>query len=365
MRSPEAWRSILPALVLTLAVSGAAAQPAADLYEAQLARPAAAAEVTVGGVDWHCEGVTCLAESSYDLGNVKACRILSDRVGRIVAFGPSGEPGLDDSTLETCNGGRAARGGAAASTDRGDGGAPPAAPAPEPSRPREAEPAPSRTAEAVAAPAVRRAGDLVRADPREVANPAAVEPFVYYKIRNRNSSKPMAVSGGHVQNGASVIQWADRNQRDIYWRAIPSRDGTYKLKNRASGRFLAVSGGGRDDGRNVIQWDDDDQGDVHWRFEPTSASYVKIRNAATGKILIVPEGMKDDGANIVQWQDLDRRHAEWRLQPAADIRRNAAPTRASRSASGATRGPISSFRTSRSRTSRFATATSCCCASRP
>lgn len=307
----------LAALLVALPTADAAAQPAVDRYTARLARPAPVASVTVGGVAWSCESVSCMAESDRDLVHVKACEALASEVGRIVAFGRSGGRELDASLLETCNdaagvgaggdgeaGGRDGGGDAAGDDRGGDGGAIPVAPVTE------------KAAEQVA----RRAGDIVRADPSDAEALTEPEPFVYYKIRNRSSGKPAAVSGGHIRNGASVIQWSDRDQPDVFWRAIPAGDDLYKLKNRNSGRFLAVSGGKRDDGQNVIQWDDDDQGDVHWRFEPAGDGHVKIRNAATGKVLIVPEGMREDGANIVQWQDVDRPHARWRLQPAADIR---------------------------------------------
>lgn len=291
------------ALVAALAPAGLGAQaPSTERYEARLAGPAPAATVTVGGVEWSCESVSCWTESSQSLANVKMCRGLAAELGRrIVALGPSGGRGLDAATLDICNE-VVARG------DEADG-----------REPRGGGDADER--KVVTRPVTQQGGDMVRADPREVAGAADPAPFVYYKIRNRNSGKVLAVSGGHVRNGASAIQWADQGQPDVLWRPIPAGDGVFKLKNRNSGRFLAVSGGKRDNGQNVLQWDDDDQGDVHWRFEPAGGPWLKIRNAATGKYLVVPEGMTRNGANIVQWEELDRHHAQWRLQPAADIRR--------------------------------------------
>jgi hypothetical protein len=323
----RSWRPIAAALLATalpgLIPANGAAQPASDRYEARLARPAPTASVTVGGVEWSCESVSCLAETSQDLVHVKACRALAAEVGRIESFGRSGAEGLGSSDLETCNevagSGRGddavAKEEESAPTGKGgDGGA---------AEEEEASPVAevARKAERAASAVAQKAGEMIQVDPAGTAARTEPEPFVYYRIVNRHSGKPAAVSGGHLRNGASVIQWADRGQPDILWRPIPARDGTYKLRNRNSGRFLAVSGGKRDNGQDVIQWEDADQGDVHWRFEPGGGGHVKIRNAATGKILIVPEGMRKNGANIVQWEDVDRPHARWRLQPAADIPR--------------------------------------------
>lgn len=96
--------AVAGAALLTLSAGGGlAAQEAPDLYTARLARPAPVAEVTVGGIEWSCEGVTCQVESTRSLSNVKACEGLASEVGRIVAFGPSGGDGLEASELSLCN----------------------------------------------------------------------------------------------------------------------------------------------------------------------------------------------------------------------------------------------------------------------
>lgn len=301
-------------LVLGVAVllpSGASGQ-AAYRYEARTASPAPVAEVSAGGLEWHCEGVSCTARSSGPRATVEACRALASRVGRITSYGRSGDR-LEATELEACN----RDSGAGPGEESGRGGE------------REKEGGIKVAPEVVTKAAVeanraiaRKAGAEVRvaADAATAGTaPEDLGPFTFYRLRNRGTDKLLAVSGGHVRDGASAIQWSDRGQRDVLWRPLPATKGTFKLANRNSGRMLAVSGGKPENGQNVIQWEDLDQGDVHWRLEPAGGGWLRLRNAATGKVLIVEEGMRRDGANVVQWEPLDRPYAQWRLEPADSV----------------------------------------------
>lgn len=156
--------AVVGAALLTLSSAGGlAAQAAPDLYTARLERPAPVAEVTVGGIEWSCEGVTCLAESTRPLSNVKACEALASEVGRLGAFGPSGGDGLDADELALCN--RAAGKGA------DDGGAEDEADGPddgdvEVGNGREDAPtsAVTEAARRAAEQVARKAGDMARAE---------------------------------------------------------------------------------------------------------------------------------------------------------------------------------------------------------
>jgi hypothetical protein len=100
----------------------------------------------------------------------------------------------------------------------------------------------------------------------------------YVKLRNVNSGLYLAISGSKIDQGANVIQWADRDQDDIEWRLIATKANWFKLKNRWSGLFLAVSGSKIEQGANVIQWSDRNQRDIEWLFESSVRNSCKLKN---------------------------------------------------------------------------------------
>lgn len=126
------------------------------------------------------------------------------------------------------------------------------------------------------------------------------------EIRNANSNKLLAVSGGSMRNGGNVIQWRDVNQRDASWRIEGPRTGTVKIRNSKSGLYLAVAGGGTRNGTNVIQWRDVKQPDIRWRLQPAGRCY-KIYNINSRKYLAVSGGSRFDGANVTIWEDTGKR----------------------------------------------------------
>jgi len=93
----------------------------------------------------------------------------------------------------------------------------------------------------------------------------------YYKIKNRETGRYLAVSGNSLIRGDRVLLWEDVGQSDIIWQVIRSGDSrfgfTYKIKNKHSGLFLGIEGGSNVIGAKAVQWTDEGQDDIVWRLE--------------------------------------------------------------------------------------------------
>lgn len=92
-------------------------------------------------------------------------------------------------------------------------------------------------------------------------------------LRNAGTSswKAAGVSGSSKANGAKVIQWDYKSGlQDQEWDARSYGDGTYDLKNRNSSRCLAIPGGSGTQGTQAIQWTCSGGFEQRWEFVPWS-----------------------------------------------------------------------------------------------
>ncbi|MFC3099156.1 CC_3452 family protein [Alteraurantiacibacter palmitatis] len=90
------------AIGAALAPASIAAQAPARIYVAELASPAASANVVAGGLVWRCEGTRCTAPVNGTRA-LRACREVNRKMGQIVRFEAEGAP-LAEADLARCNG---------------------------------------------------------------------------------------------------------------------------------------------------------------------------------------------------------------------------------------------------------------------
>lgn len=136
----------------------------------------------------------------------------------------------------------------------------------------------------------------------------------FVRLQNQSSGFYLAVSGGHVKEGADVIQWADEGQRDVHWVIERADGGAFRVRNAASGLYLAVSGGRTNQSANVIQWPNVGQPDVKWRFTSAPGGDCKLLNVNSGLYLAVSGGRTNQGASAIQWADVGQGDIVWQLR---------------------------------------------------
>ena len=131
------------------------------------------------------------------------------------------------------------------------------------------------------------------------------------KIKNKYSDKIMDVSECSTSDGASIIQWTDKNGDNQIWRLIQAKAGCFKIVNRYSGKVLDIMGGSAADGAPVVQWTDNGGDSQLWQKINAGSGYYKLKNKKSGKLLDVSNCSKDDGAGIIQWSDHSGDNQMW------------------------------------------------------
>ena len=128
-----------------------------------------------------------------------------------------------------------------------------------------------------------------------------------------HSRKCLDVSGGSLDDGASIIQWNRHGGNNQSWSVQATADGYSRIVSRHSGKCLEVSGWSTDDGASIIQSQCHGGENQQWRFEVAADGYSWIVSRHSGKCLDVNGGSLDDGASIIQWQCYGGDNQNWRL----------------------------------------------------
>lgn len=134
---------------------------------------------------------------------------------------------------------------------------------------------------------------------------------ILYRIKNKNSSKVLAVFNASTAEGANVLQWTYNGTGDQRWALDPVSGGFFNLRASHSGRLAGVTGASTADGADVAQFASTGATSQQWSFTPTQNQYFEIKNRNSGKLLDVTNGSLDDGGDVKQWSDLNNTIQQW------------------------------------------------------
>jgi hypothetical protein len=141
-----------------------------------------------------------------------------------------------------------------------------------------------------------------------------VGPGYSYKLVNRNSVKPLAVSGGSMENGTNIIQWSDTYGTEQNWYLINAGNGYYGIINTKSNQALSMGSSWTGDGGNAIQWPYYSGDEQLWTLELQTNGFYKIKNKNSGRYLNVNQGSTANGAQIGQLANNESASQEWQIQ---------------------------------------------------
>lgn len=134
---------------------------------------------------------------------------------------------------------------------------------------------------------------------------------IFYRIRNRNSGKVLAVNQASTGDGANILQWTYNGSGDQKWALDPVSGGFFTLRASHSGRVAGVENSSTADGANVAQYTSSGATSQQWKLISTNNQYFEIQNRNSGKMLDVTNGGTADGVNVRQWTDLNNTIQQW------------------------------------------------------
>ncbi|MFE6103718.1 RICIN domain-containing protein [Streptomyces laurentii] len=114
----------------------------------------------------------------------------------------------------------------------------------------------------------------------------------YYKIRNWNSDKCLAIGSGNTANGANAIQWDCLDSPSQVWLVSNGH-----IVNYNSGKYLAIGASSTANGAEAIQWEYTGSDGQRWL-----SSGNQIVNYNSGKYLAIGSSSTANGAKAIQWE---------------------------------------------------------------
>ncbi|MGH3415109.1 MAG: RICIN domain-containing protein [Actinocrinis sp.] len=132
-----------------------------------------------------------------------------------------------------------------------------------------------------------------------------------YHIVNRNSGKPLAISGNSTADGAKAVQQTG----GAAWTVSALSDGAFTLTYTASGKVLDVNGGSSTAGLQLQQWTSNGGTNQQWYLKPTGNGYYTVVSHDSGLVADVYGRSTSDGAEVVQWTANGGTNQEWQLVP--------------------------------------------------
>ncbi|MEW2114840.1 RICIN domain-containing protein [Streptomyces sp. NPDC005474] len=133
-----------------------------------------------------------------------------------------------------------------------------------------------------------------------------------YRLVNRNSGKPLAVSGGSTADGALVVQ----NSGGGAWTIGTAPGGAYTLKYVSTGKSLDVNGFSATVGLQLQQWTSTGGTNQQWYLRPTGDGYFTIVSHDSGLVADVNGWDTSDNAKVVQYTSGGGANQQWQLVPA-------------------------------------------------
>lgn len=130
-----------------------------------------------------------------------------------------------------------------------------------------------------------------------------------FMLKNKNSQKYLEIPEMSTAQGKEARQY----EKTLYPCQIWNVSGTIdeaKFINKNSMRPLGVTGNSTENGAPVIQSTSSNK-TINWQIEPTSGGYFKIKNKTTNKFLEVKDNLKNNGALVDQWDFTGYPCQEW------------------------------------------------------
>lgn len=132
-----------------------------------------------------------------------------------------------------------------------------------------------------------------------------------YHIVNRNSGKPLAISGNSTADGAKAVQQTG----GLSWTISTASGGAYVLTYTGSGKVLDVNASSSTVGLQLQQWTANGGTNQQWYLKPTGDGYYTIVSVSSGLVADVYGRSTSDGAQVVQWTANGGTNQEWQLAP--------------------------------------------------
>lgn len=134
-----------------------------------------------------------------------------------------------------------------------------------------------------------------------------------FKLVNRKSGKVMDVVGASGEDGADIVQSADRGGDSQKWSFNYNGSGYFRLTNVKSGKVLDVPDESTSDGVALVQWENHDGDNQAWLFIDLGGGDFQIRNKKSGKLIGVYQGSTADAAAIEQRAGGSGEEQRWQI----------------------------------------------------
>ncbi len=132
-----------------------------------------------------------------------------------------------------------------------------------------------------------------------------------YHIVNRNSGKPLAVSGNSTADGAGAVQQTGGGA----WTVATASGGGYTLRYVPTGKVLDVNAGSSTAGLQLQQWTVNGGTNQMWYLTPTGDGYYTVTSYTTGLVADVYGQATTDAAKVVQWTANGGANQQWQFIP--------------------------------------------------
>jgi len=145
-----------------------------------------------------------------------------------------------------------------------------------------------------------------------VAN-AQPEEGVYYRIKNVNSKKFLALGdGAATSDETQIVQRSPAMNERAQWKFVPVGK-HYRIVNRKTGQELSVHS--KDEGEPILARTKVKHG--QWSVESKDGSYV-FKSRHSGLVIDVAEASKDRKAPVIQYPSHEGHNQLFELEPVKD-----------------------------------------------
>ena len=136
----------------------------------------------------------------------------------------------------------------------------------------------------------------------------------YYKIKNINSNKVLAIDDGlNREEGAPIVQRIGGPKDRQNWRFVKEGE-FYKILNIRSGMALTVQDASMEEGAPIVQSDANGaRPNQQWSLQKTDEGYI-LKARHSGQVLDVASGATEPKAPIIQYPFMDGRNQIFELK---------------------------------------------------
>jgi hypothetical protein len=135
-----------------------------------------------------------------------------------------------------------------------------------------------------------------------------------YRVVNRSSGKVLGVTGGSLDDGATIVQQTDTGAATQRWRVVQA-GGATELINVGSGKALDVPGFSTMQGTQLIQWTVNGGTNQLWT-QASAGGFTTLTNQNSDMVADVSGGSAADGAPVIQWPANGGANQQWQLAAA-------------------------------------------------